>query len=89
MDDSMSVQVLNSRKHLTHDICSVMLRESLCCNDAIEEFATLAMLHDNVHVTMIDVTLIKLDNVGMVDRLQNSELFLQKFDIFCDVFAED
>lgn len=85
----MSVQVLDRREHLTHDICSVTLRESLCCNDAIEELAALAVLHDNVHVTMIDIALIKLDNVGMIDRLQNGELFFQKFDIFCDVFAQD
>ena len=72
----MSVQVLDSREHLTHDVCRMTLRESLCRNDAIEEFATLAMLHDNVHVTMVDIALIKLDNVGMIDRLQNGELFL-------------
>ena len=89
MHDSMSVQVLDRGEHLAHDVGGLALGESLRGHDAIEQLTTLAVLHHNMHVAMIDIALIKLDNVWMVYRLQNSELLLQKFDIFGDVFAQD
>ena len=85
----MTVQMLDSREHLAHDVGGLALGESLSSHDAVEQLTTLAVLHHNMHVAMIDIALVKLDNVWMVYRLQNSELLFQKFDIFGDVFAQD
>ena len=89
MDNAVSVQVLDSADHLAHDIGGVALSEPLRGNDAVKEFSTLAVLHNNVDITVIDVALIELDNVGVVDLLQNGELFLEKSNILGDVLTKD
>ena len=76
MDNAVSVQVLNGANHLAHDISGVALGEPLSGNDAIKELSALAVLHNDMDITVIDVTLIELDDVGMIDLLQNGELFL-------------
>ena len=89
MHDSMSVQVLNSGKHLAHDVCGLVFGESLGGHDAVEQLTALAVLHHNMHVAMVDVTLVELDNIRVIDSAQNGELLLEQFYIFCDVFAKD
>ena len=89
MHNSMTVQMFDRAKHLAHDVCSLMLGESLRRHDSIEELAALAVLHNDVHVAVIDVALIELDDVGVVNRLKNGELFLEKSDILGNVLTED
>ena len=89
MHDSMSVQVLNSGKHLAHDVCGLVFGESLGGHDAVEQLTALAVLHHDVHVTMVDIALVELDNIRVIDSAQNSEFLFEQFDIFSDVFTED
>lgn len=89
MHNALLVKVLHGGEHLTHDVGSVPLGEALSCDNPIEELAALAVLHDDVHVAMVDVALIELDDVGVVHGLQDSELFFEEADIFRDVGAEN
>ena len=76
MDNAVSVQVLDSSDHLAHDIGGMALGEPLRGDDAVKELTAPAVLHNDMDITVIDVTLIELDDVGMIDLLQNGELFL-------------
>ena len=89
MHDSMSVQVLDRGEHLAHDVGGLALGESLRSHDAIEQLTTLAVLHHDVHVAMVDIALVELDNIRVIDGAQNGELLLEQLYIFCDVFAKD
>ena len=42
-----------------------------------------------MHVAVIDETLVEFDDVGVVDRLKNGELFLQQADVLRDVCSQD
>lgn len=89
MDDAVSVQVLDGREHLAHHVGCVSLSELLGGDDTIEELAPAAVLHDDVHVAMIDVALIELHDVGVVHLLQNGQLFLQQPDVLRDILPKD
>jgi len=69
VDDSVTMQVLDSGEHFAHDVGGLVLAEPLRGHDAIEELTALAVLHDDVDVAMIDVALVELDDVGVVDCL--------------------
>ena len=77
MDNAVSVQVLDGTNHLAHDIGGVALSEPLSGDDAVKELSALAVLHNNMDITVIDVALIELDDVGVVNLLENGELFLK------------
>ena len=77
MDNAVSVQVLDGTDHLAHDIGGVTLSEPLSGDDAVKELSALAVLHNNMDITVIDVALIELDDVGVVNLLENGELFLK------------
>lgn len=81
--------MLDGREHLTHDIRSMSLSEPLRGHNSIEELASPAMLHHDVHVAMIDKALVKLDNVWVINSLKDCQLLLQKSNVFCNVFPED
>ena len=77
MDNAVSVQVLDCTDHLAHDIGGVTLGEPLSGDDAVKKLSALAVLHNNMDITVIDVALIELDDVGVVNLLENGELFLK------------
>ena len=85
----MCVQVLDRGEHLAHDVGGLALGESLRSHDAIEQLTTLAVLHHDMHVAMVDIALVELYNIRVIDSAQNSEFLFEQFDIFSDVFAED
>ena len=87
MDDTVAVKMFDSRQHLTHDVCGLVLGESLRSNDTVEKFTTRAVFHDNMNVAVIDVAFVELHNVGMIDSPQNGELLLQKSNILCDTLS--
>ena len=89
MHNTVPVQVFDRGEHLAHDVGSLVLGELLSSDDAIEKLATAAPLHHDVHVAVIDVALVELDNIGVVDLLQNRKLFLEKTNILGDVFTEN
>lgn len=89
MYDTMTVKMLDSGKHLTHDVRRVSLRKPLCCDNPVEQFTAIAILHDDMNISMVDIALIELDDVRVIDGAENCELFLQQSDIFCNVFSLD
>lgn len=89
MNDSVSVQVLDGAEHLAHDVSCVSLCELLGSDDAVEEFTTTAVLHNDVHVAVVDEALVELDDVGVVHLLKNCQFLFEQLDVFSDVFPED
>ena len=81
--------MLNRGEHLAHDIGGMALSESLSCNDSVEELTTLAVLHHNVDVAMVNVALVEFDDVRVINSLKDCQFFLQESDVFGDVFSED
>lgn len=71
MNYSIHMQMSNSRNHLLHDFSSAVFVKFLLRNNAIEKLATLAVLHNDVHVSMVNVTFEKLYDVGVVYLLKN------------------
>ena len=89
MHDTVAVKMFDSRQHLTHDVCGLVLGESLSGNDTVKKFTTRAVFHDNMNVAVIDVAFVKLNNVGMIDSPQNGKLLLQKSNILGDTLSKD
>lgn len=81
--------MLHRGEHLAHDIGGMAFSESLSSHDSVEELTSLAVLHHNVNVAMVDVALVKLDDVGVINSLKDCQFFLQQSDVFGDVFSED
>ena len=67
MDDSFLVEVLHCGEHLAHDVGCVKLSEALGRDDAVEKLATFAVLHDDVHIAVINEALVELDDVGVIN----------------------
>ena len=44
-------------------------------NNLFKEFPALCQLHHNVHVSVVYVSLVELDNVWVINLRQNRELF--------------
>ena len=75
MHYAMCVQMSNWAEHLLHDLCGMMLTKFLGCNYAVKKFPTFAIFHNDVHVAVVYVALVKLNNVGMIYFLENSQFF--------------
>ena len=50
----------------------MVLTKFLSGNYPIEEFAAVAILHDHVHVSVVDVALVKLNDVWVIQIIQSS-----------------
>ena len=74
---------------MRHDFGGVALSEFLGSDDSVEQLTSSAELHDDVNISVVDVGLMELDDVGVVDLGKDEEFLLQKFDIFFDVFSEN
>ncbi len=81
--------MLNSREHLAHNIGGVTLSESLCSHDSVEELTTFAVFHYDMHVAVIDIALVELDDVWMINSLKDCQFFLEKADVLGNVFSQD
>lgn len=92
MDDAELVAVDQGVKDGRNDVTSLCLRESLLLQDLIEQLTSLHKFHDQEEVLIILVDVVKLNNIGVVDLLQNVDfilkanfVFLRKFSL-CDDF---
>ena len=63
--------------------------EFMLRNNAIEQFTALAVLHNDVHIPVVDVAFKELHDVGVVDFLQDGEFFFKQFYVFLNVCSED
>lgn len=70
-------------EQLLHDACGLGLIEDLvflCC-DFVKKFAPWAILHDQVHVLGVLVSLVILNDVRVVERCKNPDLLLYSLDL--------
>ena len=58
--------MLDSRQYLTHVLGSLTLTESFAFNDLVEQLSSLSQLHNNMDVSVVDIALMELNNIGMV-----------------------
>ena len=77
MADASLVQVLNGREDLSHEIRSLLFVELVHLYDLFEELAAYAELHYDVYVSKVRVSLVETDDVWMINRGQDPQLFLQ------------
>lgn len=58
-------------------------------NNAIEQFAALAVLHNDVDIPVVDIAFKELYDVGVVDFLQDGELLFKQFYVLLNICSED
>jgi hypothetical protein len=80
MDVTLLVQVVDSRKHLVHDLGSVRLSKFRPFNDFVKEFSSFQEISYEVEIDVIFVNLIQLNNILMVHSLKNIDLPLKLLD---------
>mmetsp|Transcript_52954 Transcript_52954/g.146750 ORF Transcript_52954/g.146750 Transcript_52954/m.146750 type:complete len:363 (-) Transcript_52954:2-1090(-) len=68
------VKVEDRAEDLLHDVCSLLLRETAGLDDASEELAPDAQLHDEVEAPRVLVALEKPHNVGVVQQPHDLDL---------------
>ena len=78
------MQVLQRAEHLAHVGARVQLIKALIRDDVVEELATAAQLHHDVHEALVNVRLVELDDVGVVHRLQNAEFVFEMRNVFLE-----
>ena len=78
--------IVNGLQNLLEYLNSVCLLEVLFSNDPIEQLAATAELCDEVDVLFILEVLVKLDDVGVVELLENGHLLLKTLPIL-NLFA--
>ena len=66
MDYAIIVEMFDSREHLTHKRCCIVLVEFVPGHNSVEHLTTRAVLHHYVDVLVVDVTLMELYDVGVV-----------------------
>mmetsp|Transcript_88891 Transcript_88891/g.252022 ORF Transcript_88891/g.252022 Transcript_88891/m.252022 type:complete len:226 (-) Transcript_88891:281-958(-) len=77
MADPVFVHVVDGTYHLLHHDRSVGLFEMTLCNDAVEKFAAVAKLHDQIEVLGIFKRLMELDYAWVVQALHYLDLSLE------------
>ena len=83
------MQVLHSSDHLSYKLNGLTLVKLLRSRDAIKELSAFAVLHNDVHIAVIDVAFVELNNIRMIDCPQNGELLLQKSNVLCNTLSKD
>ena len=73
------VQVRQSRKSLSHDLCRIWLRESLLNAQAFQQSATGTNIHDQVYVAAILIAFVGFANMCMVQLAENIKLIFDGF----------
>jgi hypothetical protein len=66
--------IVQSHHNLLKDVCCLLFIEEFSCNDSVKKLTTSAKFCDQVDVCLILEILVKLDDVGMVKRLENLDL---------------
>jgi hypothetical protein len=58
-------------------------------DNSVEEFSTLAVLHHDMDVTVINEGFMELDNVGVVKLTHDEEFFVKVFDVLLNSFLKN
>ena len=75
--DVPRVDKLQGLAHLLEDAMSLSFIETACLDNALEELAVRAVLHDHVNVLLGENEGFDVHNVWMMERLQNSALLFE------------
>lgn len=78
VDDSNTVEVLQGREDLAHDVSSVLLAESLALNDHLVKLASLDQLHHDEQGSRCVEHSLQANDVGVVDLGHDVNLILQE-----------
>jgi hypothetical protein len=54
----------------------------------LKEFSSLAEFHHYMNISIVNVSLMKLDDVGMVNLVQNSQLLLKQLHILLNILLQ-
>ena len=84
----MLMEVLHCREDLSHKTGCLKFAEFVHLNNLFKELTTFCELHHYVHITVVNIGFVKLDNVGVINLGKNGELFLEELHIFLDVLFE-
>ena len=85
MHDAQIMQVLQRLQTLPDEIARLVLREHTDSLKLRVKLATLAVLHDKVHVLVVEIRLVERANVRMVHGQQDIQLGLQRRQILLDL----
>ena len=83
MNNALSVHMTYCTKKFPHVHIRHFFRKHLIilfCN-FLEEFSTVNILHDEINIFFIDISLIILDDIWMIKFCQNFDLFLDGFEV--------
>ena len=75
------VNILNSSHDLLKELAGFLLGYTRLLDDVVEEFTTACKLHDQVELARSLNDLVKLNDIGMPDQLENVDLARNSFDI--------
>ena len=75
------VNILNSSHDLLKELAGFLLGYTRLLDDVVEEFTTACKLHDQVELARSLNDLVKLNDIGMPDQLENVDLARDSFDI--------
>lgn len=78
MDDSNTVEVLQSGEHLAHNVSSVLLAERLALNNHLVEFSSLHQLHDDEEGGRGIEDSLQSNDVGVVNLGHDINLILKQ-----------
>lgn len=71
MHNVVLMQMLHCRQHLPHNICSMLFCEALGPHYSVKKLSARAVLHDDVHISVVNEGLVEFDDIGVVNLLQN------------------
>ncbi len=73
MTYTMLVEVLDGGENLLKELRGLRLTKLLGLDDPVEQLAAGAELHYNVDISIVDISLVKLNYVRMIESLQNCQ----------------
>lgn len=79
MNNSIFMDILNSRQNLLHKLDGFLLIESFSLDDIIEQLSTLCIFHYKVNVGFRLDDLIELDDIGMPEYFEDTNLSSDSF----------
>ena len=89
MADFELMQVFHCRDDLSHVVGGSGLAKSFTLDYFVKKFTTGRELHNYVYVPKVDISLVKLDDVRVVESTKDFQLLLERLHILLDVGAQD
>ena len=88
MANHLVMQMFYGRQYFFHIMSSSLFTKSFTLYNFFKQFSTLCQFHDYMYISIINITLMKLNNIWMVNFPQNFKFFLQWFDIIFYILSQ-